>query len=631
MNKRATIKLLAMAVSNFKGLRSHTFRPDGRSAEVRGDNAAGKTSLHDAWCWLWTGKDSTGRVDFSIKTIGAESADHIVDAEVDIDGSVVRLSRTLREKWTKKRGAAASDLTGHTTEYAIDGVPMQEKEWLARLAEYAPATTWRLVSSPTAFAALHWQERRAILTGLCGDASDAEVMASTPDLAGLMEILGKRTPDEHRRVITARRKEAKQLLDQIPPRLDELARSMAGVDGLNRAALTSRAAEVAEQLADAKAGAGDGELRRDRAAGEAKRCDLAARRKAERDDALRSLRSRLSDAQSAMSTAQRRAQESERLASECEGNALRFDADATRLREEFRRAATPVAHIDGLCQCAACGDAHTLAPERLAEVRADANVNRAARLAVINARGREAKEKAAGHREWAQRAAGEAAGHQNALAAATRDARTLTDQIATAAGEAHPLDDQIAELAATVARLDEQIRLLEEGVVDIKPLLAEQATANAGLAKLDAALVTSARMAELAAEQKKLGAEWERLERELWLLDRFAQAQAEVTEARVNKMFSMARFRLFRPQINGGVEQCSDILVDGVPYGSGLNRGAEINCGLDIVRVLGQHLGVMAPVFVDNAEAVVELLDSGTQTIRLVVDGAAKGLEVTCD
>ncbi|MGN0632149.1 MAG: hypothetical protein ACI4JN_12565, partial [Ruminococcus sp.] len=55
---------------------------------------------------------------------------------------------------------------------------------------------------------------------------------------------------------------------------------------------------------------------------------------------------------------------------------------------------------------------------------------------------------------------------------------------------------------------------------------------------------------------------------------------------------------------------------------------AKINAGLDIIRVLSEHYGVKMPVFVDNAESIVNLCDSGLQVIKLIVSESDKKLRV---
>ena len=59
--------------------------------------------------------------------------------------------------------------------------------------------------------------------------------------------------------------------------------------------------------------------------------------------------------------------------------------------------------------------------------------------------------------------------------------------------------------------------------------------------------------------------------------------------------------------------------VDGVPYASGLNTGARVNAGIDIINALSRHYGIQAPLFIDNAESVTRLERAEAQIIRLVV------------
>ena len=64
-----------------------------------------------------------------------------------------------------------------------------------------------------------------------------------------------------------------------------------------------------------------------------------------------------------------------------------------------------------------------------------------------------------------------------------------------------------------------------------------------------------------------------------------------------------------------------------VPYGKGLNTAARINVGLDIINVLCEKYGVYAPIFVDNAESVSNILETKGQKICLYVKEGQKTLE----
>jgi hypothetical protein len=87
------------------------------------------------------------------------------------------------------------------------------------------------------------------------------------------------------------------------------------------------------------------------------------------------------------------------------------------------------------------------------------------------------------------------------------------------------------------------------------------------------------------------------------------------------------RWKLFDVQINGGIADCCEATVDGVPFAD-LNHGARINAGIDVINALSRHYGRTVPVFVDNAEAVTALEPSESQVIRLVVSAGHEKLTV---
>jgi hypothetical protein len=145
---------------------------------------------------------------------------------------------------------------------------------------------------------------------------------------------------------------------------------------------------------------------------------------------------------------------------------------------------------------------------------------------------------------------------------------------------------------------------------------------------LDSAKDARVRIAELKAKLQKLNEELERLDKELYLIDRFVVRKVELLEERINQKFKYARFKLFEEQINGGINEVCITLYEGVPYGLGLNTGAEINVGLDIINTLSEHHNIKAPVFLDNAEAVTKPIEVDSQLIRLVVNEKCKKLEV---
>ena len=110
-------------------------------------------------------------------------------------------------------------------------------------------------------------------------------------------------------------------------------------------------------------------------------------------------------------------------------------------------------------------------------------------------------------------------------------------------------------------------------------------------------------------------------------MEEYSRYKTRFVEDSINGLFRIARFRLFREQANGGVEDRCDVVHDGVPYIS-VNNGMKINLGIDIINTLSTAYGVKVPLFVDNAESVTQLEHCGSQIIRLVVSEYDKELRV---
>ena len=126
------------------------------------------------------------------------------------------------------------------------------------------------------------------------------------------------------------------------------------------------------------------------------------------------------------------------------------------------------------------------------------------------------------------------------------------------------------------------------------------------------------RVEQLRRQQRDAARELAETERKLTALEAFYRYQAGFLESRVNSLFRMASFRLFRDKVEGGLEERCDLVYRGVPW-TGLNSAAKVNLGIDVINSLSRFYGFTAPLFIDNAESVTSLEDTDTQVIRLAV------------
>ncbi len=650
------MKLLRLTLSNFKGIKSFTLNAQGHNADVFGENATGKTTLYDAFLWLLFDKDSNNKKDFAIKTLAKDGSElhgleHTVEGQFEIDGRIVTLTKAYMEQWTKKRGSAEKTFTGHTTDYYIDSVPVKKKEYEARIAEITDENAFRLLTNPAYFNEhLDWQARRKILLDVCGDITDEMVIASDKSLAALPEILGDRKLDDHKKVIAARRGKINDELKKIPVRIDEVERSLPDISDGNADTLL---ADMTRLKADIKNK--EQELSRIESGGEIAEkvvqlrqleADLIQLKNeaqgktsqtiAEKTREINIVKSKLADMSSQLRQHQKKVEDADKFIE-------KYEAELVSARERWFKVDARQLVYDPTETCPTCGQG--LPQDQVTAARdkalADFNQAKAMEIELINADGKRLAEKKQ-ELITERKAAREAMLKLNDEMPWYRDQadklQTLIENL-THDNNIYKEDpayiNKTKEIEALQLAID-QLRgdnnaAISEAQDEIRSLNAALQSVMSQLAKYDQAQQGKERIAELADQERDLAAEYERLEKELFLTEQFVRTKVAMLEEKINSKFKMARFKLFDVQVNGGISETCETLYKGVPYGSGLNNAARINVGLDIINTLSEHYGFTAPIFVDNAEAVVQLIPVDAQVIRLVVSGKDKALRVETD
>ena len=129
---------------------------------------------------------------------------------------------------------------------------------------------------------------------------------------------------------------------------------------------------------------------------------------------------------------------------------------------------------------------------------------------------------------------------------------------------------------------------------------------------------TKARIEELEAEEESISQKVQELEAQQYQIEEFTKTKVELLENAINSNFEIVRFRLFDTQINGGLVECCDTLVNGVPYAD-VNNAHKILAGLDIIKTLSRFYNTSAPIFIDNRESINSLHTISAQIISLIV------------
>jgi DNA repair exonuclease SbcCD ATPase subunit len=647
------IRLKTLNLKNFKGIHNFVLDTQGKNTCIFGENATGKSSLFDSFLWILFGKNSQWQNQFEIKPLNADGepihgVESSVEIVLDVNGETSVLKKIYREVWQKKRGSATAEFTGHTTDHFVDGVPVKKSEYDAKIAEIADEQIFRLLTDPRYFnEVLHWQKRRELLLEVCGDVSDAEVIASKKDLAKLGDILGNRTIEQHRKVIQARRTEINKELEKIPVRIDEVKRGLPNIDDITNpdelpndiAKLREELKSKQEELAQAKAGGQVAEKTKELRLIEGQILDLRNKHRQAVDKKLAG-------------------KSDERVKLQNEINRLKVDIDAKnrtiqyneseiksleekmeKLRADWREANAQQFEFEQDDVCPTCGQA--LPEEQIQATRDKAlghfNILKVNKLENINAEGKRLKDMKTSLEENLAYVRRELEKAKAELVELEQKEDALKEDIDAIMRGAEPVEStpEYYQLYAKQRDLQDEIRKLEaDSSLAVAKIQKEIVHINTDIfaleqaaARLEARKNGVKRIEDLKAEERRLASEFEELEQQIYLTEEFIRTKVELLEGKINSKFRMARFKLFNTLVNGGIDPCCETVYDGVPY-SNLNNGARLNIGLDIINTLAEHYGFAPVVFIDNAESVVNILPTKGQQIRLIVSGMDKKLRI---
>ena len=495
---------------------------------------------------------------------------------------------------------------------------------------------------------MHWQSRRKTLLEVCGDVSDEDVIKSNGKLAKLPAILGKRKLEDHKKVIVEQRKEINKELERIPIRIDEVSAGLPDISAIENPnaidkdleKLAKAKAEKEGELASLLSGGNQGEIKQKIAGLEAELLTIEtaykrehAKKVGEIEDKIKGCQDTIRDVQYKIST-KKTALESGHKGVEV------IEKSIVELRDKWHEVNNQKLELCVDESCPICGQ--DLPTDKVQEAKdkaiADFNSGKAKRLADINDAGKANKVELEKITAKITDLENEIAELESSLELHAEDNAKLNGDLAKTKANFEDYKEQtdykklLAEkdklqkvLAGDREGIEPEKERIEAEIETIKKVEADLLEAKANLALHKQG---EKRINELEAQQGVLAEEFEKLEEELYLIDLFIRTKVTLLTERINSKFKFARFKLFEEQINGGISEVCETTYNGVPYSSGLNNAARINVGLDIINTLSEHYNFAPPVFIDNAEAVTELIPVEGQLISLIVSGKDKTLRI---
>lgn len=633
------MKLLKLSLTNFKSIRQSSFEFDGENKIIFGDNATGKTTVFDSMCWLLFGKDSLDRSDFEIKTLVNGEPIHKVNHEVEgefinDDGTQFTLKRVYREKYSNPRGGDTK-LTGHTTDYFINDVPVKEKEYKAYINNLISDDVFKLITNPLYFNEQYsWQNRRKLLLEMCGNVDDESVIRKHGELRKLLSILNGRTVEEHKKIVAAKKTAINKELDMIPVRIDEAIRNKPEVQsdkeklkadietfntGINQ--LEEEAAVIKNGLKETEVKSKIRNIKR----------TIDERRNQVLSDYDKEKSRLRGEYELALKKLKSIEQERDRLADhnyETGQNIERENKRIEKLKEEFNTFNNQ--EFDDV-NCPTCGQPY---PDAKREILKEAfNMQKATNLEEWQKLIDSAKSMKNSYIQQEEIVAVKIDGLTNQVEEQQQDYKRKFKAYEELEQPDINKDSVYMDLQAQLFLLESELddtnttNSYEAINKDIEEMKSKRTQLVDELNKHELIEIIDERVKELERKQQQLANDKNELDEAMFLMDEFIKAKVDMLEQSINSHFEYARFKMFNVLVNGNIEECCETTYKGVPYRS-MNNAARMNVGLDIINALTKYFKVDTPVFIDNAEAVTSFIPCHSQVIQLFVDATFKELTV---
>lgn len=250
------IEVREIRLTDFKG-QSEKKIEFGHRTIVSGKNGCGKTTLADAFMWVFCDKDYSLKSNPDIRPDDGRECLPRVDIDLVIDGKPVSVVKFQKRTESKPKDGKPGKVA-LSNKYEINGVPKAERDFKADLKERGfDFDNFLMLSHMEIFTDLKDADARKILFSISDGAgkSDLEIVKTVPDCAELVPLLETYKADEIKAMNSATLKKAEEQLKAIPNQIIGMEQSKVDTDvaelELQKNALQEQISDLEAQIAQA--------------------------------------------------------------------------------------------------------------------------------------------------------------------------------------------------------------------------------------------------------------------------------------------------------------------------------------------------------------------------------------------
>lgn len=632
------IKLMRMKLRNFKGIKDLKIDFKGKNTNIYGANATGKTTIFDAFKWVFFNKDSSNRTKFSIKTLDKDNKpihflEHEVEVVLNVDGVNTTFKKMYSENWVKHRGQEEQELSSHENKYWIDDVPVMQKEYNERVNKLIPEALFKMITDPLYFnETMSEDERKTVLMNIANiNTNDEEIMSGYEEYKPILDNLNGRTISDYTKVLKEGIKKLNEQKAQIPIRIDELSKGLITNDETDYTKLENEKNDLNKQL--------------DSIDDELTNIEIMSQKNSQKIGNLTRKKQELRELQFKLEIENSNKYSSEVIKLENEKSVVegrirnasseldqllveneKQENEIKKLREEWYQIESDQFEIDEQnFICPTCGREYP--EEKITEIRERARQNfiknQEENKNGINKEGQARKSIVEKNKLRIDEL-------QNYLKQYNDELTEINSKLKENEENqknAKPFDinevPEYKEKLSEIEKLQKEVDELVSG--DTTSIKTRKAEIKVKLDEVDKLLKTKeeqenirARMKQLEVEETETADKINELEHQVFLIEKFSKLKVDLFENAINSHFNLVKFKLLTENMNGAIEETCIATIDGVPFDD-LNNAKKITAGLDIINTLIKFEGKSAPIFIDNRESINELYNIDTQIISLIV------------
>lgn len=601
------MKIKKIKIENFKGITSLEIAPSDRFT-ISAKNGAGKTTIADAFYWLFTGKDSKLVDNPRVVPIGATECQPTVEVEAEINGKTVTIRKVQKYK-------IKDDKESSTNSYLINEVPMTERDFTAKLIELGVDMNKFLVLSHPDYLLRDMSKknrdyiRNEILFPMADSKTDKEI-ADISKLAELSVLLNDYKLNE---IEAMQKATLRKINDEIGKdnvvanaRIDELMKSKSNVDK----------ATIEKEITSIKAKIENNHSEQEKLKKEKEdinleilnltfeRNGLSSKLTEEYHNKVRDLKDEIAEVKDNIRKLDNEADDL-LLQKKVKEETVTANQDRINYLEERIETLNMSVLDESETICPTCGrtygNGQINAIKEQFEKKKESGINscceemRELQAVIAHTKDDISKidEKYNGVHADVLRLA------NNVLAELEKELSEVKKPDVENSEEYRTLQTKIENLTLGVKKIDcSNLIQIENNLNGQLSELKSQLTLANNDIKIDESI------AKIRENIKQAEINRANTEKVIYQIEQLNKNKNELLEESVNKHFDLVKWKLFKTLKNGSYEDACIPMIDGYELGTSANKGREILAKLDIISGLSNFYQQNLPILLDNAESL---------------------------